>query len=85
MQTQDLGASMHRKGGGGRNPKTASGGGRKGKVATEHCVQKAHQKLESLKWDVPCTNWTWDKFIQQHQDAHNDLVENNEPIPETAR
>ena len=38
-----------------------------------------------MKWDGPHANWTWDKFIQQHQDAHEDLVENNEAIPETRK
>ena len=56
-----------------------------GEGATELRAQKAHRKLESLKWDGPRANWTWDKFIQQHQDAHEDLVENNEAIPETRK
>ena len=56
-----------------------------GEGATELRAHKAHRKLESLKWDGPRANWTWDKFIQQHQDAHEDLVENNKAIPETRK
>lgn len=53
-----------------------------GENITQLRTTQAYTKLETAKWEGAKRDFTWDKFVQKHADAHSELEEYGEIVSE---
>ena len=44
--------------------------------------QQAYSQIATARYAGPRRNWNFQKYVECHQGAHNELAELNEPVPE---
>ena len=49
------------------------------------CKNQAHASLKGAAYHGPCKAFTYQQYVALHQDAHNELENGNEAVPETKK
>ena len=56
-----------------------------GRSATDSRKQRAYASIATARYAGPRRNWNFQKYVQKHQDGHNELADLGEPVPETKK
>ena len=56
-----------------------------GRAAEDTRKQRAYAMIATARYAGPRRNWTFQSYVQRHQEAHNELLILQEPIPETKK
>ena len=56
-----------------------------GRSAIDTRKQQAYAQIATARYAGPRRNWNFQRYVERHQGGHNELLDLNEPVPETKK